>query len=233
MNTSNKYIHKFYTKLCINNFRLYCTIFCTMTFLGLVSCNESTDSMEQIPSQKILLAASTSSSISKSNQKNEFEKVLEEFLAISSDNQLKEYIHPQLGFYINHKPGAVAIVEHFKDLDEVYEQLPHLEPYFKKFNGKNPKNEEMPQFDCEVFSKEGTFYQTTSSFNEIEKGIQINEQIIEKVHSKEEKEFAKQIDKKITCVVVLTDDYLEIGFTKLDGKWYMLWFNLAKFDCSA
>jgi len=203
-----------------------------MSVLSFSSCSDSTDNLEQMPSEKLLLAASSSSE-SKSNQKNEFEKALEEFLAISSDNELEEYIHPQLGFYINHKPGAISIVEHFTDLDELYEQLPHLESYFKKFNGKNPKNEEMPKFDCEIFSKEGTFYQTISSFNEIEKGIQINEKIIEKVHSKEEKEFAKQADKKISRVVVLTDDYLEIGFTKLNGKWYMLWFNLAKFDCSA
>jgi hypothetical protein len=181
-------------------------------------------------SEKILLAASSSPN---SSQKNEFEQVLNEFLAIPSDTQLKEYIHPQLGFYINHKPGAVSIVEHFKDLDEVYEQLPHLESYFKKFSGKKPSKEEMPKFDCESFSKQGTFYQTTSSFNEIEKGIEINEKIIDKVHSKEEKEFAKKTDKKISRIVVLTDDYLEIGFTSIDGKWYMLWFNLAKFDCSA
>ncbi|WP_375560787.1 hypothetical protein ACE193_24345 [Bernardetia sp. OM2101] len=204
-------------------------IFCAISTLSLSSCSDTIDSWEQVDSEKVLLAASSSNSL----QKNEFERVLTKFLAIPSDNELKEYIHPKLGFYINHKPGAVSIVEHFQDLDEVYEQLPHLESYFKKFNGKNPKKEEMPRFDCESFSKQGTFYQTTSSFNEIEKGIEINEKIIEKVHSKEEKEFAKNTDKKISRIVVLTDDYLEIGFTNVDGKWYMLWFNLAKFDCSA
>jgi hypothetical protein len=184
-----------------------------------------------VGSEKVVLAASTSTL--HPVQKNEFEQVLNEFLAVPSDSQLKQYIHPQLGFYINHKPGAISIVEHFKDLDEVYEQLPHLESYFKKFNGKNPKKEEIPRFDCESFSKQGTFYQTTSSFNEIEKGIEINEKIVQRVHSKEEKELAKQTDKQISRIVVLTDDYLEIGFTNIDGKWYMIWFNLAKFDCSA
>ncbi len=134
--------------------------------------------MENVSSEKVLLAASNTSA--NSTNSNEFEEVLEEFLNVPSDNQLREYIHPQLGFYINHKPAAVSIVEHFNDLDEVYEHLPHLESYFKKFNGKNPKNEEMPKFDCEVFSKTGTFYQTTSSFNEIEKGMEINEKIIKK-----------------------------------------------------
>ncbi len=84
-----------------------------------------------------------------------------------------------------------------------------------------------------LFRKQGTFYQTTSSFDEIEKGIEINEKIISKVHSQQEKELAKQSDRKISRVVVLTDDFLEIGFTNVNGKWYMLWFNLAKFDCSA
>lgn len=210
--------------------RSYSFTLCAISILALSSCSDTTDNWEQMSSEKVLLAASSSPNLS---QKNEFEQVLNEFLAISSDTQLKEYIHPQLGFYINHKPGAISIVEHFKDLDEVYEQLPHLESYFKKFNGKKPQKEEMPKFDCESFSKQGTFYQTTSSFNEIEKGIEINEKIIDKVPSKEEKEFAKNTDKKISRIVVLTDDYLEIGFTSIDGKWYMLWFNLAKFDCSA
>lgn len=225
MNISNK----FYTKFRIESLRLYFSIFCAITILSFSSCSDT--SWEDINSEKVLLAASSSSI--NSVKKNEFEQVLSEFLAISSDNQLKEYVHPQLGFYINHKPAAISIVEHFKSLDEVYEQLPHLEAYFKKFNGKNPKKEEIPKFDCESFSKQGTFYQTTSSFNEIEKGIEINEKIIDKVHSKEEKEFAKNTDQKISRVVVLTDDYLEIGFTSIDGKWYMVWFNLAKFDCSA
>ena len=230
MNTSNK----FYIKFCVRNFRLYFSIFCVATILSFSSCSDT--SWEQISSEKIVLASSSSSSMSSSmstGKKNEFENVLNEFLAISSDNQFREYLHPQLGFYINHKPGAISVVEHFNDLEEVYEELPHLESYFKKFNGKNPKKEEIPLFDCESFSKEGTFYQVTSSFNEIEKGIEINEKIIDKVHSKEEKEFAKSTDQKITRVVVLTDDYLEIGFTNIDGKWYMIWFNLAKFDCSA
>jgi hypothetical protein len=225
MNTLKKSYIQFYV---ITNLELYLSIFCVISILAFSSCSDTNDNWEQIASDKVLMAASASSV-----NTNEFENALEEFLNISSDNALKEYIHPQLGFYINHKPGAVSVVEHFKDLDELYEQLPHLESYFKKFNGKKPKNEEIPRFDCEAFSKQGTFYQTTSSFDEIEKGIQINEKIIEKVHSKEEKEFAKQTDKKISRIVVLTDDYLEIGFTKLDGKWYMLWFNLAKFDCSA
>jgi hypothetical protein len=228
MNTINKF--KFYTQFAVRNFpRSYFFIFCAIN-LSLSSCSDTAESWENINSEKVVLAASTTTS---STKKNEFEKVLEKFLALPSDSQLKEYIHPQLGLYVNHKPGAVSVVEHFKDLDELYEQLPHLEPYFKKFNGKNPKNEEIPKFDCEAFSKEGTFYQTTSSFNEIEKGIEINEKIIDKVHSKEEKEFAKTTDKKISHIVVLTDDYLEIGFTNIDGKWYMIWFNLAKFDCSA
>ncbi len=54
-----------------------------------------------------------------------------------------------------------------------------------------------------------------------------------RVHSEEEREFAKNTDQKISRIVVLTDDYLEIGFTSINGKWYMLWFDLAKFDCSA
>ncbi|AFM06243.1 hypothetical protein Fleli_3940 [Bernardetia litoralis DSM 6794] len=226
-------LNKLYTLYGVtNHFRHYLFIFCAL--LSVVSFSSCSDTnWEQIDSEKVLLASSTSPSLDNSVQKNEFEKVLVDFLAIPSDNQLKEYIHPQLGFYINHKPGAISIVEHFKDLNEVYEHLPHLEPYFKKFNGKNPTNGEIPKFDCEVFSKEGTFYQVTSSFNEIEKGMEINEKIIEKNHSKEEKELAKQTDQKISRVVVLTDDYLEIGFTNIDGKWYMLWFNLAKFDCSA
>lgn len=210
--------------------QFYLPVFFAISILSLSSCSDTTEGWEQVNSDKVLFAAATSS---KSVKKNEFEYVLQEFLAIPSDNELKDYIHPKLGFYINHKPAAISIVEHFTSLEELYEQLPHLEPYFKKFNGKNPKNEEIPSFDCETFSKEGTFYQTTSSFDEIEKGIEINEKIIDKVHSKEEKESAKNADKKITRVVVLTDDYLEIGFTNIAGKWYMLWFNLAKFDCSA
>ncbi len=225
MNTLKKYYIQFYV---ITNLKFYLSIFGIISILSFSSCSDTNDNWEQINSDKVLMAASASSV-----NTNEFENALEEFLNISSDNELKEYIHPQLGFYINHKPGAVSVVEYFKDLDELYEQLPNLESYFKKFSGKKPKNEEIPSFDCEAFSKQGTFYQTTSSFDEIQKGIQINEKIIEKGHSKEEKEFAKQTDKKISRIVVLTDDYLEIGFTKLDGKWYMLWFNLAKFDCSA
>lgn len=232
MNIPNKHIKRFYAQFCVKNkFRTYFFIFCAFSMLSFSSCSDSTESWENVNSEKVLFAASSTST--NSIQKNEFEKVLSDFLAIPSDNELKEYIHPKLGFYINHKPGAISVVEHFNDLEEVYEQLPHLETYFKKFNGKNPQNEETPQFDCESFTKQGTFYQTVASFDEIEKGIEINEKIINKVHSKEEKEFAKNTDKKISRIVVLTDDYLEIGFTNIDGKWYMLWFNLAKFDCSA
>lgn len=228
MNTSNKLYSQYWVRGYFNS---YLFVFCAISLLSFSSCSDTNDNWGEIDSEKVLLAASSTSI--NSIEENKFEKALEEFLAIPSDNELKAYIHPQLGLYINHKASATSIVEHFKDLEEVYEQLPHLKSYFKKINGKNPKNEEIPKFDCEAFSKEGTFYQTISSFNEIEKGIEVNEKIIEKVYSKEEKEFAKTIDKKITQVVVLTDDYLEIGFTNIEGKWYMIWFNLAKFDCSA
>ncbi len=131
--------------------RLYFSIFCVISVFHLSSCSDTSENWEQIGSEKLLLAASANSSSSPT--KNEFEQALEDFLDIPSDNELKEYIHPQLGLYINHKPGAISVVEHFRDLDEVYEQLPHLETYFKKFNGKNPKNEETPKFNCEAFSK--------------------------------------------------------------------------------
>ena len=204
---------------------------CVLVLLGLfASCSDPHDNWEQTNDEKVLLAAS---SISNAPVQNDFEKTLQEFLNVPSDHQLKKYIHPQLGFYINHKPSAISIVEHFNTLDEVYEELPHLEPYFKKFSNQTPVNGEIPQFNCENFSKRGTFYQTTSTFDEVEKGITMNEKIIEKIYTEEEREFAQKTDEKISHVVVLTDDYLEIGFAKLDGKWYMLWFNLAKFDCSA
>ncbi|WP_338766122.1 hypothetical protein WAF17_03130 [Bernardetia sp. ABR2-2B] len=231
MNILSKPRHKIYPFYMRRKVKFFLPIFCTISILSFFSCSDTTDNWEQMSSEKVLLAASATSN--NSIKKNQFEQMLEKFLVTSSDNELKKYIHPQLGFYVNHKPGAISVVEHFTDLDEVYEQLPHLEPYFKKFSGKEPKNEESPKFDCEVFSKEGTFYQKTTSFNEIEKGIEINEHIIEKVHSQKEKELAKQTDEKVSHVVVLTDDYLEIGFTSINGKWYMLWFNLAKFDCSA
>ena len=214
-------------------FSVFSIIFFVLS-MSLSSCSENNDNWEELDSEKMVLAASlNSTSSANSSNKNEFERVLDDFLTIPSASQLKEYIHPQEGFYINHKPGAISVVEHFTDLDEVYEQLPHLESYFKKFNGKNPKNEEIPQFNCEVFSKQGTFYQTISSFNKIEKGLEINERMIDRVHSQEEKELAKETDKRISRIVVVTDDYLEIGFTNIDGKWYMVWFDLAKFDCSA
>lgn len=225
MNTSNN----LYSKL-LKRKQIYSFILCFTIAISFSSCSDKDESWEQTGSEKVLLAASSPVSQSK---RNEFEQTLQDFLTVPSNNHLSKYIHPQLGFYINHKPSAISIVEHFNTLDEVYENLPHLEPYFKKFSNKPPQNEEIPQFDCERFSKQGTFYQTTSSFDEIEKGLEVNEKIIEKAHSKEEKELAKQTSKKISRVVVLTDDYLEIGFAKLNGKWYMLWFNLAKFDCSA
>ncbi|WP_291728350.1 hypothetical protein [Bernardetia sp.] len=224
MNTPHNFYPRLLKRKHIFNYLLYFVV------ISFFSCADKNDSWDEMGSEKVLLAASNSSNMSK---QHDFENALEDFLDIPSDHQLKKYIHPQFGFYINHKPSAISIVEHFNNLEEVYEQLPHLEAYFKKFNGQNPKNEEIPKFDCEMFSKEGTFYQSTSSFDEITKGLAMNEKIIEKVYTKEEKEFASKTDKKISHIVVLTDDYLEVGFAKLDGKWYMLWFNLAKFDCSA
>jgi hypothetical protein len=160
----------------------------------------------------------------KAKSENEFLTMFDQFINIYEQfdtTALKQYIHPNWGYFILDNPGVyltaghTTAVEHlrFDPEDDVYRPLP-----IKK------EKEELPRFSCDKddWDKKGCFWDDHLNENRILSILKALEEFDLLIEGDEYFEIAQKIDAKIQYKVYNTKAFRGFYFGKIDDKWYLL-----------
>ncbi len=166
-----------------------------------------------------------------------FQSHLQAFLQYWKTNNsadIQTFIHPDIGFYYITRPGAMDAVYHGKKFDEVFKEAytPWVPGLFKQISC-NPKFEEIPEFDCDGFSKEGCFVTSLSSYTRASELMKALTQSEVGKFSKEMDLGVEEAEGKVSYQVIVTDQALSMSWGNIQGKWYLLFLDVATYDCSA
>lgn len=148
--------------------------------------------------------------------------------------KLSSFIDPQRGFYFINRPGAIDAVDHGKSFEEVFKKAytPYTAQMLKDASCE-PQFEELPKFDCDGFSKNGCFVVQTNSYNRASV-------IMKSLTNSKIGRFSQQMDTEVSQAeqrvdyqVLITDKAISMGWGKIDNEWYLLFLDIATYDCSA
>ena len=145
------------------------------------------------------------------------------------------FIHPEMGFYYLTHPGAMDAIAHCYTIDDMISDP--LTAYMKErlLNLRcSPREEALPSFDCDRFSKQGCFlakitekYQRVSflmiALNEVELGE----------FSPADIQSARKLEQAVSLQLLDTTVPVAFYFGEIDGSWYLLVVDIASYDCSA
>ena len=166
-----------------------------------------------------------------------FQGHLQAFLQYWKANKnadIQTYIHPNIGFYYITRPGAMDAVYHGKNFEEVFKEAytPWVPGLLKQISCK-PKFEEIPEFDCDGFSKEGCFVASLSSYSRASELMKALTQSEVGKFSKEMDLGVEKAEGMVSYQVIVTDQALSMSWGTIQGKWYLLFLDVATYDCSA
>jgi hypothetical protein len=147
-------------------------------------------------------------------------------------NEWESVLHPDYGIFIVYKPSTYAITQHFSDLKEANEELPSLSDYFAQIPASLQLRKTIPTFNCESFESEGCFYEDLKQPLVAQK-VGETAHLLGRQTPTIELALAQSIDQKMGKIVVLTDNYLSLGFAKIDGQWYLVFIDTARYDCAS
>jgi hypothetical protein len=145
---------------------------------------------------------------------------------------LEAMLHPNYGVFVVHKPSTYAITQHFGSLSEAMQELPYLSEYFEQLPKSAKLRPQVPSFNCERFAEEGLFYEDLASPMVLSKIAETAKLLGEEIPSNQQN-LAADLDKQKAKIVVLTSQYLALGFAQIEGKWYLVLIDTARFDCAA
>ena len=179
----------------------------------------------------------SSSKLSTESEQDRFSLRLSQFLQAwetGSRSKIQSFIDPQIGFYFINRPGAIDAVHQGKSFDEVFKKA--YTPYAEKMlqdASCAAQFAPLPEFDCEGFSKNGCFISETTSYNRAS-------QIMKALTKSKVGKFSQQMDLEVSRVekrvgyqVLITDQAISMGWGKVNNQWYLLFLDIATYDCSA
>ncbi len=144
-----------------------------------------------------------------------------------------EFVDPNMGIWVIHRPGVADVPSKFNDLEEVSNALAYATTTAYGLTCE-VKQEEAPTYDCDTeFDKEGCFATPTDSFDGVSKlMIQLNDYGFAD-YSADEIGAAQIFEANVDTQVVSTDNGMTLYFGVVDGEWRLLVIDVAQFDCSA
>ncbi len=147
---------------------------------------------------------------------------------------LDNIIHPEKGFFFITRPGAIDAVYHLYKSEEIVSQAntPWIKDKLSDISC-NIQAIDLPSYDCDNFSSQGCFLAPVGNVDRISGLMGALEQASIRSFSPEEQGDANSMEDFISYELVVTESYLSMLFGIIDGRWYLLVLDAAKFDCSA
>lgn len=148
------------------------------------------------------------------------------------EGAIDKMIDPSLGVYLVYKPGALPNAQKHASSAELKKTQAYIFETFGDISAQ-PKQGELPFYDCEAWDKEGAFYKEVKNHSLLTNTINQMMEMLETEFPDEEKAAVEKVDASVSRVMVLTDAQLELGFGQVNGAWKLLYINIAEFDCGA
>jgi hypothetical protein len=132
-----------------------------------------------------------------------------------------------------YNPGSEALLKRFSSMQAILNEFPYLEDYLNASGCLQPLSDKLPTYDCSQFSAQGCFYTKEVPPRFFSEGLMRMEKLTHEDIATDEEELANYLDKELRYMVVITESYLQFGFAQIDGRWYCVLVDMARFDCSA
>lgn len=146
---------------------------------------------------------------------------------------LSKYIDRKTGVYILNRIGVVDIYNHFTTLGFSDMTYPNA-PFYNGVKLTSLKYAKLPTFDCEKWTKTGTFVDTTRTDHLLSKiAKNLNKELKRKIPAKTINEFYN-LENKSRRIVIADNNWNEliIYLSFISNKWVLTIIDKATCDCS-
>src|SRR5262245_42992077 len=169
------------------------------------------------------------------DKERDFETTLKRVVAalVSRDSvTLSKYTDKRTGIYIINRIGAFDTYKHFPTLGFSDTAYPSA-PFYDNVKLTELTYSTLPTFDCEKWSRTGTFVDTTETDNLLSKtATDMNREAREKVSAKTISYFSDLESKSRRVVVADNSNELILYLTYLNNKWVLTMIDKVTADCS-
>ena len=141
-------------------------------------------------------------------------------------------IHPEKGVFLLHRPGAINKPEYCEGVEDIKAVRESIVDDFTNIQAKVKKGN-LPFYDCISFDKEGSYFKRHGNDGIVEKAYKDMADMMYVEVPEEKYEKAREADEAIEITVVSTNAAFQLGFGKIDEKWYLILVDIAAFDCGA
>lgn len=183
-----------------------------------------------------LVSILASPSLSQSQQERDFAYTLTQVikaLTTRDSARLANYIHPGTGVYVLYRPGVMDIFSHYPTLGFSDSSYPHA-PFYDGVKLTPLVYGKLPSYDCERWSKTGTFVDTTRTDRLLSETAKImNRELGSEIPKAKINEFMKLEERSRRVVIAENEgNELIIYLGLVGGKWYLTMIDKVTADCS-
>ncbi|MEO0469239.1 MAG: hypothetical protein AAF206_06445 [Bacteroidota bacterium] len=143
-------------------------------------------------------------------------------------------IHPEMGFYVVVKPGAMPIIHHSTNSNMLPEKVSWIKEGWQKLLAQ-PNGTEIPAFDCDKgFAEKGSYFaEIKTGYSGLSELLGYLQEFELTEMGKDDASALKKLESQISHKLVDTQADAAMYFGKIDEKWYLLAVDLSEYDCSA
>ena len=148
--------------------------------------------------------------------------------------KINGFVHPERGLYFITRPGAMDAVYHGSELEELF-QKGYSNKLVEVMRGVSCdlQLEELPEFECESFSKEGCFLAKSQAYDQVSFLMKtLNDNELGEFDASQ-MQSARVVEKDVSYTLVLTEVPIAMHFGKVGEDWYLFVVDIAKYECSA
>jgi hypothetical protein len=147
--------------------------------------------------------------------------------------KLTRYISRLRGVYILNRIGIYDTYAHYKTLGFTDTRYPNA-PFYEGILVRPPVYESLPVFDCEKWSKTGTYVDTTQTSHLLsEIATRMNEVVPGSVPDSSIKKFYELENNSRRVVIVHEDNELIFYLSYLNDRWFLTMIDKVTGDCSS
>ena len=144
------------------------------------------------------------------------------------------FIDADKGLFFITRPGAMDAVYHGNDIPKLLKKAytPWVKGQLANTNCQW-REEALPDFDCDDFSKEGCFISTINDYSRTSSLMKSLNKYDLGDYSSKDIENARKHESLVTHIALITEAPMAIFIGQVDGQWKVLGIDIATYDCSA